>query len=61
MGGLIGSVVPGAGTAVGVVVGGGVGAIFALGASKGVEQLWHPVADAVGDAVHGVESVFGFG
>jgi len=60
-GGLIGSVVPGAGTAMGVLVGGGVGAIFALGASKGVEQLWHPVADAVGSAVHGVESVFGFG
>jgi len=60
-GALIGSVVPGAGTAVGVVVGAVVGGGASLLASKGVEQLWHPVADAVGDAVHGVESVFGFG
>lgn len=26
-----------------------------------VEVAWEPVADAVGSAVHGVESVFGFG
>jgi len=60
-GGAIGSIVPGAGTAVGVVVGAVVGASAALGASKFVEVAWHPVADAVGSAVHGVESVFGFG
>ena len=60
-GGTIGSVFPGAGTAVGVVVGAGVGAVTALGVSKGIEGLWNPVSDAVGSAVHGVESVFGFG
>jgi uncharacterized protein YukE len=60
-GALIGSVVPGAGTAVGLVVGAGAGAVAAFVASKGVEAAWEPVADAVGSAVHGVESVFGFG
>lgn len=60
-GAAIGSVVPGAGTAVGLVVGTAVGAGAALLASKGVEMAWHPVADAVGSAVRGVESVFGFG
>jgi carbon monoxide dehydrogenase subunit G len=60
-GALIGSVVPGAGTAVGVVVGAVVGGGASLLASKVVEQVWHPMADAVGDAVHSVESVFGFG
>jgi uncharacterized protein YukE len=60
-GALIGSVVPGAGTAVGLVVGAGAGAVAAFVASKGVEAAWQPVADAVGSAVHGVESVFGFG
>lgn len=60
-GGAIGSVIPGAGTAVGLVVGAGVGAATALGVSKGVELLWDPVSDAVGSAVHGVESLFGSG
>lgn len=60
-GAAIGSVVPGAGTAVGLVAGAVVGAGAAFVASKGVEAVWHPVADAVGSAVHGVESVFGFG
>lgn len=60
-GAAIGSVVPGAGTALGLVVGAGVGAIAAWGGSKVVGEVWHPVADAVGSAVHGVESVFGFG
>lgn len=60
-GAAIGSVVPGAGTAVGLVAGAVVGAGAAFVASKGVEVVWQPVADAVGSAVHGVESVFGFG
>ncbi|RAU92521.1 hypothetical protein DQP58_18420 [Mycobacterium colombiense] len=60
-GALVGSVFPGAGTAVGLVVGAGVGAVFAFGASKTVEVAWQPVSDAVGSAVRGVESVFGFG
>lgn len=60
-GAAIGSVVPGAGTAVGLVVGAGAGAVASYLASKGVEAAWHPVADAVGSAVHSVESVFGFG
>ncbi|MCA2319853.1 hypothetical protein JF732_20150 [Mycobacterium intracellulare] len=60
-GALIGSAVPGAGTAVGLVAGAVVGAGAAFVASKGVEVLWQPVSDAVGSAVHGVESVFGFG
>jgi hypothetical protein len=60
-GALIGSVVPGAGTAVGLVAGAVVGAGAAWVASKTVEISWEPVADAVGSAVHGVESVFGFG
>ncbi|OPX07750.1 hypothetical protein [Mycobacterium sp. AT1] len=60
-GGAIGSVIPGAGTAVGLVVGAGVGAATALGASKAVEWAWNPVSDAVGSAVHGVESLFGSG
>ncbi|BCQ09749.1 hypothetical protein JMUB5695_03199 [Mycobacterium heckeshornense] len=60
-GALIGSVFPGAGTAVGLVAGAAVGAGASLLASKGVEAAWHPVADAVGSAVHGVESLFGFG
>lgn len=61
IGAAVGSVVPGAGTAVGLVVGAGAGAVASYLASKGVEAAWHPVADAVGSAVHGVESVFGFG
>ena len=60
-GAAIGSVIPGAGTAVGLVVGAGVGAVTAWGGSKLVEAAWQPVSDAVGSAVHGVESVFGFG
>lgn len=56
-----GSVVPGAGTAVGLVVGAVVGGGASLLASKGVEWAWKPVSSAVGSAVHGVESVFGFG
>ncbi|EFG76672.1 hypothetical protein HMPREF0591_3425 [Mycobacterium parascrofulaceum ATCC BAA-614] len=61
VGAAIGSVVPGAGTAIGLVVGAGAGAAASYLASKGVEAAWHPVADAVGSAVHGVESIFGFG
>ncbi|BBY08020.1 hypothetical protein [Mycobacterium noviomagense] len=60
-GALIGSAFPGAGTAVGLVVGAGAGAVAAFVASKGVEAAWHPVADAVGTAVHGVESIFSLG
>lgn len=60
-GAAIGSVIPGAGTAVGLVVGAGVGAVAAWGGSKFVEAAWQPVSDAVGSAIHGVESVFGFG
>ncbi|WP_406817374.1 hypothetical protein [Mycobacterium sp. M23085] len=60
-GAAIGSVVPGAGTAVGLVVGAGVGAFVAWGGSKFVGEAWEPVSNAVGSAVHGVESVFGFG
>ncbi|OBH71042.1 hypothetical protein A5684_21900 [Mycobacterium intracellulare] len=60
-GAAIGSVVPGAGTAIGLAVGAVVGAAAAFGASKAVEVAWQPVANAVGSAVHGVESVFGFG
>lgn len=60
-GAAIGSVVPGAGTAIGLVVGAVVGAGAAFGASKAVEVAWQPVANAVGSAVHGVESIFGFG
>ncbi|BBU23411.1 hypothetical protein [Mycobacterium xenopi] len=60
-GALIGSAFPGAGTAVGLVAGAVIGAGASLLASKGVEAAWHPVADAVGSAVHGVESIFGFG
>jgi uncharacterized protein YukE len=60
-GALAGTVVPGAGTAVGLVVGAVVGAGAALGGSKVVEMAWEPVANAVGSAVHSVESVFGFG
>jgi uncharacterized protein YukE len=60
-GATIGSVVPGAGTAVGLVVGAGAGAVAAWIGSKTVEELWQPVTDAVGNAVRGVESVFGFG
>jgi hypothetical protein len=59
-GAAIGSVVPGAGTAVGLVVGAAAGAAVSYLASKGVEAAWDPVADAVGSAVHSVESVFGF-
>lgn len=61
VGAAVGSVVPGAGTAIGLVVGAGAGAAASYLASKGVEAAWQPVADAVGSAVHGVESVFGFG
>ena len=61
LGAALGSVVPGAGTAVGLVAGAVVGAGASLLASKTVEVAWQPVADAVGSAVHGVESVFGFG
>lgn len=61
VGAAIGSVVPGAGTAVGLVVGAGAGAVTSYLASKGVEAAWQPVSDAVGSAVHGVESIFGFG
>lgn len=53
-GGTIGSVVPGAGTAVGLVAGAVVGGGAALGVSKGIGWLWDPVSDAV-------ESVFDFG
>lgn len=60
-GAAIGSVIPGAGTAVGLVVGAGVGAVAAWGGSKLVQEAWQPVSDAVGSAIHGVESVFGFG
>ncbi|CAM5738972.1 hypothetical protein MAUB1S_01098 [Mycolicibacterium aubagnense] len=60
-GAVIGSVFPGAGTAVGLVVGAGVGAVTALGVSKVVEAGWQPITNVVGSAVHGVESVFGFG
>lgn len=62
-GALIGSAVPVpvAGTAIGLVVGAGVGAVAAWGGSKFVEATWQPVSNAVGSAVHGVESVFGFG
>lgn len=62
-GALIGTAipVPVAGTAIGLVTGAVVGAGAAFVASKGVEVLWQPVSDAVGSAVHGVESVFGFG
>lgn len=60
-GGAIGSVIPGAGTAVGLVAGAVVGAGAALGGSKLIEWAWDPVSDAVGSAVRGVESVFGFG
>ena len=60
-GAAIGSVIPGAGTAVGLVVGAGVGAMSAFGVSKVVEMGWNPVSDAVGNAVDGVESLFGFG
>ena len=56
-----GSVIPGAGTAVGLVVGAVVGGGASLLASKGIEWAWKPVSSAVGSAVHGVESVFGFG
>jgi hypothetical protein len=60
-GAALGSVVPGAGTALGLVAGAAIGGIAGYAASKGVELAWQPVADAVGSAVHGVESVFGFG
>ncbi|ORB73161.1 putative alpha/beta hydrolase [Mycobacterium scrofulaceum] len=60
-GAAIGSVVPGAGTAVGLVAGAVVGAGASLLASKTIEVAWQPVSDAVGSAVHGVESIFGFG
>jgi uncharacterized protein YukE len=60
-GALVGSAVPGAGTAIGLAAGAIVGAGAALLASKGVDVVWQPVTDAVGSAVRGVESVFGFG
>jgi uncharacterized protein YukE len=60
-GALIGSAFPGAGTAVGLVVGAVAGSGAAWGGSKLVEAAWQPAADAVGSAVRGVESVFGFG
>jgi hypothetical protein len=47
-GAVAGSVVPGAGTAVGLVTGAVVGAGASLLASKGVEAIWDPVAEAVG-------------
>lgn len=52
-GAAIGSVVPGAGPAVGLVAGAAVAAGASLLASKGVEMAWDPVADAVGSAVQG--------
>lgn len=56
-----GSIVPGAGTAVGLVAGAVVGAGASLLASKGVDLVWDPVADAVGSVTHSVGKVFGFG
>ena len=53
-GAVAGSVVPGAGTAVGLMTGVVVGAGASLLTSKGVEAIWDPVAEAV-------ESVFDFG
>jgi uncharacterized protein YukE len=60
-GAAIGSAFPGAGTAIGLVVGASAGAIASVLASKGVDVVWQPAADAVGSVVRGVESVFGFG
>ncbi|NIH94019.1 putative alpha/beta hydrolase [Mycolicibacterium fluoranthenivorans] len=54
IGATAGSVVPGVGTAIGLVAGAAVGAGTALGVSKVIDWGWDPVADAV-------ESVFGFG
>lgn len=53
--------IPGVGTAAGLVVGAGAGAIASYLGSKGVGALWGPAANAVGSAVHGVKSLFGFG
>ncbi|OBB92571.1 hypothetical protein [Mycobacterium sp. 852002-40037_SCH5390672] len=61
LGAAIGSIVPGAGTAVGLVAGAAIGGVASYVASKGVAMAWQPVSDAIGSAVHGVESVFGFG
>jgi uncharacterized protein YukE len=61
LGALAGSIVPGAGTAAGVVAGAVIGAGASLLASKVVDMVWQPAADAVGSAVRGVESIFGFG
>ena len=62
-GGVIGSFVPipGVGTAVGIAAGAVIGAGASWLASNGVEAAWQPVSNAIGSAVHGVESVFGFG
>lgn len=56
-GGTIGSVFPGAGTAVGLAAGAVVGAGAALGGSKLIEWAWDPASDAV----RSVESALGFG
>lgn len=61
LGAEIGSIVPGAGTVVGLAAGAVVGTAAAFLVSKGVEFSWKPVANAVGSAVHDVESIFGFG
>jgi hypothetical protein len=61
LGAAMGSVVPGAGTALGLVVGAGVGAVSGFLVSKGVEAAWQPVSNAVSSVAHSVESVFGFG
>jgi hypothetical protein len=62
-GGVIGSFIPipGVGTAVGVAAGAVIGAGASWLASNGVEAAWQPVSNAIGSAVHGVESIFGFG
>jgi uncharacterized protein YukE len=62
-GGVIGSFVPipGVGTAVGVAAGAVIGAGASWVASNGVKLAWQPVSNAIGSAVHGVESIFGFG
>jgi uncharacterized protein YukE len=62
-GGVIGSFVPipGVGTAVGIAAGAVIGAGASWVASNGVKLAWQPVSNAIGSAVHGVESIFGFG
>jgi hypothetical protein len=60
-GAFAGSIVPGAGTAIGLAAGAVIGAGAAVLASKEVDVVWQPAADAVGSVVRGVESVFGFG